>query len=133
MLAGAQRCLESVLVVHTEVEFVPIYAGQPLFGDIDARLRSLGFGFHRLVGLEGRTLRNSGLPDRVNTRSHHLWADAVYVRPVTGWTALANEQLLKLAVILHDVYGSADFCARLLAIFDERQGTDLFRRYVDSL
>jgi hypothetical protein len=59
VLAGARTCLDSVLVVHSEVEFVPIYAGQPLFGDIDAILRSRGFVLHRLLNLEGRTLRES--------------------------------------------------------------------------
>ncbi len=54
VLAGARTCLNSVLAVHTEVEFVPVYEGQPLFGDIDAILRSRGFMLHRLLNPEGR-------------------------------------------------------------------------------
>jgi FkbM family methyltransferase len=130
-LAGARTCLKSALVVHTEVEFVPIYEGQPLFGDIDASLRSHGFMFHRMFP-EGRTLRDSGFPDRENTRSQQLWADAVYIRPITTWSALSGSQILKLAVILHQLYASADFCACLLGIYDRREGTDFFGRYAES-
>ena len=126
VLAGAVKCLDSALVVHTEVEFEPITEG----GDLDdAMLRLRGFTFHRLLNLEGRTLRDSGFFDSENTRSQHLWADAVYIRPAIGWETLASGRLLKLAVILHQLYGSADFCACLLAIYDRREGTDFCRQY----
>jgi len=131
VLAGALACLESALVVHTEVEFVPLYEGQPLFGDIDTTLRSYGFMFHRMFP-EGRTLRDSGILDRENTRSQQLWADAVYIRPATAWSALSSDRILKLAVILHLLYASADFCACLLGIYDRREGTDFFRQYADA-
>lgn len=133
VLAGASSCLRSILAVHTEVEFVPIYARQPLFGDIDAMLRSCGFVLHRLVGLEGRTLRESGFQDCPGMRSQHLWADAVYIRPPRTWAGLTSPELLKLAAILHHVYGSIDFSARLLLMYDEREGTHFSRVYVDLM
>ena len=130
VLAGARACLDSVLVVHTEVEFVQIYERQPLFGDIDVALRSLGFMFHCFAHVEGRTLVDSGFLDFPNTRSQHLFADAVYIRPIASWTGLSSDRLIKLALILHQVYGSADFCSSLLAIYDRREGTDFFEQYV---
>jgi FkbM family methyltransferase len=52
ILKGAARSLnESVIAIEAEVEFVPLYKGQPLFGDVDAFLRSAGYelmGFRRL-------------------------------------------------------------------------------------
>jgi hypothetical protein len=52
ILKGAAQSLsESVIAIETEVEFVPLYKGQPLFGDVDAFLRSAGYelmGFRRL-------------------------------------------------------------------------------------
>ena len=50
ILSAAQGSLRSVLVVQTEMMFLPIYERQPLFGDIDAILRSFGFAFHRFHG-----------------------------------------------------------------------------------
>ncbi len=132
VLAGAAACLESALVVHTEVEFVQIYQGQPLFADIDRTLRSHGFMFHRFVNLEGRTLRDSGFVDSESTRSQQLWADAVYIRNPESWNALSSEQLLKLAVILHQIYGSSDFCGHLLATYDRREGTAFLELYTEA-
>lgn len=43
VLRGATTILPSVLWVEVEVEFNPIYQGQPLFGDVDAFLREHGF------------------------------------------------------------------------------------------
>jgi hypothetical protein len=62
---GAATRLDECLVVWTEVEMVPLYQGQPLFGDIDARLRSHGLQFLCFTGLASRALASwprSGLP-----------------------------------------------------------------------
>jgi len=41
---GARRCLSDNLVaVRTEVSFLPIYKGQPLFAEVDQYLRTFGF------------------------------------------------------------------------------------------
>src|SRR5687767_2295940 len=48
VLKGAPRTLSRVLAVETEVEFQPIYVGQPLFRDVDAFMAGLGF---TLMGL----------------------------------------------------------------------------------
>ena len=51
VLQGAERVLRSVQVLEIEVEFNPIYEGQPLFGDVDAFLRARGFLLWRLDNL----------------------------------------------------------------------------------
>jgi FkbM family methyltransferase len=40
---GARSVLQRTKIISTEVEFVPLYDGQPLFGDIDVFLRAEGF------------------------------------------------------------------------------------------
>lgn len=47
-LKGCGELLGHIKIVTTEIEFVPLYDGQPLFGDIDVFLRSRGF---RLLNL----------------------------------------------------------------------------------
>ena len=39
VIEGATDTLKGVSVVHTEVEFVPLYEGQPLFAEVDQALR----------------------------------------------------------------------------------------------
>jgi hypothetical protein len=51
VLEGAQQALGDVRVLEIEVELNPIYAGQPLFGDVDHFLRDRGFVLWRLGNL----------------------------------------------------------------------------------
>ena len=132
VLAGAHLCLDSVLALQTEIEFLPIYKGQPLFGDLDATLRSRGFMFHRFTNLEGRTLLDSGFVDGETCRSQQLFGDAMYIRPIDSWGDLTSDRVLKLALILDSLCGSRDFCASLLQVYDRREGTDLFHEYIDG-
>lgn len=43
---NAERILRQVTLIHTEVSWVEIYKGMPLFADIDRVLRSIGFQWH---------------------------------------------------------------------------------------
>jgi len=51
VLQGAEASLRSTRALEVEVEFNPIYRGQPLFGDIDAHLRARGFVLWRLKNM----------------------------------------------------------------------------------
>lgn len=44
-LKGLGERIRSVALMHLEVEFLPIYEGQPLFDEVDAFLRARGFRF----------------------------------------------------------------------------------------
>ena len=48
VLQGAGQLLDDLLLLEIEVEFNPIYVGQPLFGDVDAYMRQHGFVLWRL-------------------------------------------------------------------------------------
>jgi len=134
VIEGAARVLSSTLVVHTEVEFVPLYLGQPLFAEVDQALRRQGFCFHRFTGLAGRTFKPMIAHNDPNALlSQMLWADAVYVRDWMHWDALNAGQLLKTALILHDVYGSADLCMIALAQHDRKTGSAICGPYLRRL
>jgi FkbM family methyltransferase len=47
-LRGAGELLKDVQLILTEVEYLPLYAGQPLFSDIDLFLRGQGFRLFHL-------------------------------------------------------------------------------------
>ncbi len=46
VIKGAQRVLREVVMVQSEVEFVPLYLGQPLFAEVDQAMRRSGFSSH---------------------------------------------------------------------------------------
>ncbi len=134
VLRGAERTVAQTVAVHLEVEFVPMYKGQPLFADVDAELRRRGFLLHSLLGLCGRTFK-----PLVNTQSpyapcrQHLWSDALYVRDFMRFKELEPAALLKLAVILHESYGSSDLAALCLQHHDARAGGQLWKYYMQRL
>lgn len=131
-IVGGARRLARALVVDVEVEFVPLYKGQPLFADVDAELRRLGFLFHTFAGgnVMGRALRPLQHPGGEHFRFNQLmWADAVYVRDPRSFPALPLDDLLKIAIIMHDAYLSPDLAACALEAHDQREGT----RYAKTL
>jgi FkbM family methyltransferase len=80
VIEGAAHALASSAVgVEVEVEFAPLYTGQPLFADVDTTLRGLGFALFDLRPCywkrsAGRTL---GGP-----HGQIVWADALYLKNI---------------------------------------------------
>ena len=133
VLEGAAARLHDILVVHTEVEFIPLYKDQPLFADIDSFLRRNGFLFHTMVPF-GRTFR----PFVANNNDEGwmrqmIWADAVYVRDFTDFDAMKPDALLKIAAILHENYQSFDLAAVALEAHDRQAGSGLHGQYLRRL
>jgi FkbM family methyltransferase len=126
--------LAGALVVHTEVEFMPMYVGQPLFSEVDLFLRGRGLMLHRFEPLVTRDFRPLLFgTDPYAGHSQVLWADAIYVRDLTRLEALGPDQLLKLSVILHDCYKSYDVVLHLLREYDRRSGRDFGDRYFEAV
>ncbi|MDA0239047.1 MAG: FkbM family methyltransferase [Proteobacteria bacterium] len=134
VLRGAEQLLAGVLVAEMEVEFVPLYKDQPLFSDVDAFMRARGFMLHRLVDLSGRAFRPFMANDNpASPVSQLLWADAVYIPEFRTLESLENDGLLHLSLLLHDLYLSVDLCGRLLAIYDDRNRSDLHEIYLGHI
>lgn len=130
----AEKVLASACVIHTEVEFVPLYSGQPLFADVDAFLRARGFLFHTFHGLSGRCFKPLMINGEINLPlRQYLWSDAVYVRDFTRFDELAPDTLLKLAVIVQELYESSDLAARALQHHDAKRGGNLWKRWLSAL
>jgi FkbM family methyltransferase len=121
---GGKQTLKDVLAIVCEVEFVPMYNNQPLFGDVCAFLQTQNLMFHKFLGLAGRALKPIVINKNPNSASQHFWSDAVYVRHVQTMQQLSTEQLLKLGV-LACVYGSPDLTYYCLAQYDAKQGSTL--------
>lgn len=129
VLQHGAKTLARALVLEIEVEFVPLYRDQPLFGDIEALLRRRGFVLHKFVDVSGRGLRPIAPANRYLPISQLICADAVFIRNYWDTEALAREQLLKAALVLHDVYRSYDMVHYFLEAHDGRTRGNLAERY----
>ena len=134
VLTHGTRALSSATVVQTEVEFLPIYKNQPLFGDMQCFLREQGFVLHKLIDVSGRALIPMRFPgDPFRALSQMLWADAVFVRDFVALGRWSDGDLLKAALVLNDVYGSYDLVCRLLREHDARNQGGFFEKYLQAL
>lgn len=134
VLSGAPKSLESVLVVQTEVEFVELYERQPLFAEIDSALRQAGFQFHTFLGSATRCYKPINLPQGgPQGVKQLLWGEALYIRAIESWPSMETPSLIKMAVILQDLYQSFDVAAAILQVIDERDSTSLAQQFFNKL
>jgi len=133
-LSHAKKRLKTTLVIQTEVEFLPMYEGQPLFSEVEIFLRKQGFMLHRFYPTVSRVMAPLVVDNNIYAGLSQLfWADAIFIRDITRLTLLSDQQLLKMAAILHDCYGSIDVALRLLVEHDSRTGGRLGGTYLSAL
>jgi len=133
VIAGGGRAAAAAAVAEIEVEFVEQYLGQPLFSDLDLQIRHHGYMFHTFLGYGTRALKPIVVDgDPLAGLRQWLWADAVYLKHIDSFDRLPPEKLIKLAIIMHEVYGSYDFAHHALAHHDDKCGGDLSRRYISA-
>lgn len=129
----AQRLLKSVSIIHTEVCFVELYENQPLFADVDSFLRKQGFQFVKFTGFGTRALKPIVMNNNPNIGNQYLWSDAIYIRDLLKLDSMPIDKLIKLAIIVHDIYGLYDFALYLLNIIDAKQGSTVSKQYLDLI
>jgi FkbM family methyltransferase len=126
---GAKARLEECLLVWTEVEFLELYQGQPLFGEIDRMLRERGLRFFGFDGVAQRVLADwaalatsdGRLP--APRRFQQVWADAIYLPAPERIATLDADRALRLALITHHVLGAWDLCYEALQRHEAASGT----------
>jgi FkbM family methyltransferase len=127
--------LAQAIAVQTEVSFIPLYKNQPVFGDIDLELRSLGFVPHMFAAINKKMIAPMLGPDPASAFNQLVEADVVYVRNFIEADAMDIEQLKHLALVAHHCYGSFDLAANCLHHLTRRKAiaADTGNRYVQML
>ena len=130
---GAENLLSEIMIIHTEVEFIPLYIDQPLFADVDQVLRKKGFLFHRFhyKAMAGRAFKPFVINNNINAPlSQVLWADVIYVKNFMDYDNIPASKLLKLAIILHEVYRSYDLVHYILKHYDKQKKSKWAQQYL---
>lgn len=128
---GGKNSLKNVIKIICEVEFVPIYEDQPLFGDVNKFLNENGFMFNKFLGLSGRALKPLILNKDLNKASQHMWSDAVFIKNIEVIQNLSDDKLLKLS-ILSAAYFSMDLSFFCLSIYDRRYSSNLAKNWISK-
>jgi FkbM family methyltransferase len=134
---NASRALSGALLIQTEVEFVELYKGQPMFADVDTFLRANGFQFHTMNGVSGRAFKPLIANGDVNSAFRQsLWADALYVRDWMHLEDLSETKLRNYAILAHDIVRSYDLAHLVLSALDSKtrggRAADYLQRLVGN-
>ncbi len=134
VLKGGVNVISDVMVIHSEVEFVPMYINQPLFSGVDQFLRKHGFLFYNFYLMRSLTLKYENDVTWKNqspweSQDQAVWADAIYVKDITQYDQLSPQKLLKLAIIMHDVYNAFDLAYFALQSLDQLTNSQLAIQY----
>ncbi|WP_343572104.1 FkbM family methyltransferase [Mycobacterium sp.] len=117
---GRER-LRNAVAVHTAVSFVPLYQGQPTFGEVDIELRSQGFVPHSMPGIKRGPIAPTVFDrDPSKPGNQLLEADIVYVRDIAHPEQMTSDQLAHLTMIAFHIYGSVDLAVFCLIALIQR-------------
>jgi len=131
---NASRALSSALLIQTEVEFVELYKGQPMFADVDTFLRANGFQFHTMNGVSGRAFKPLIANGDVNSAFRQsLWTDALYVRDWMHLEDLSETKLRNYVILAHDILRSYDLAHLVLSALDSKTGGGHAADYLQRL
>ncbi|HUE63516.1 MAG TPA: FkbM family methyltransferase [Rhizomicrobium sp.] len=136
VLAHGRGKLGETVVIQTEVSFVPLYQGQPVFGEIDLALRELGFLPHSVTGTKIWPIAPMVVGDAPNRGIRQLLeTDMIYVRDFGRPQNMSAEQWKHLALIAHHCYGSYDLALKAIVTLIEMGAVPegAGKRYLASL
>ena len=129
---GATKSLQNVLQIVCEVEFIPLYENQPLFGDVCNFLKKNDLIFNKFLGLAGRSLKPIMLNNNPNLASQHMWSDAIFIKDIQKLENTSNEKLIKLS-LLACVYNSYDLSYYILSYYDKKNLTSLAGDWMNKI
>ncbi|HEY2010049.1 MAG TPA: FkbM family methyltransferase [Rhizomicrobium sp.] len=136
VLAHGRDKLGETVVIQTEVSFVPLYQGQPVFGEMDLMLRELGFLPHCVTGTKIWPIAPMVVGDQPNRGIRQLLeTDMVYVRNFSRTENMSAEQWKHLALVAHHCYGSYDLALKAIVTLIEMGAVPdgANKRYLASL
>jgi FkbM family methyltransferase len=133
---GGRERLKRAVAVQTEVSLVPLYKNQPVLGDVDLELRSVGLIPHSFPAINRRMILpafNAAQP--YGGVNQVIEADIVYVRDFTKAETIDDEQFKHLALVAQHCYGSYDLAMHCLHRLAERGAVvaDAVQQFIGAL
>lgn len=117
ILLGGQRLLADVLVIQARVLFTDVYANQPDLISLGAAIAPLGLRLLQLDRSDYRSYFPSDLKLQKAFHGSQLYsANAVFIPNDARLQSLDENRRLKLAFLLHAVYGATDLAHQVLGM-----------------
>ena len=113
ILKGCSSCLENVVGLEVEVEFEPVYIGQPLFSEVDNYVKENGF---ILVDLKRYYWKRKNNKNTGNRKGQIIFGDALYFKSpeqILSSSNISQEKIIR-TIYVYLAYGYVDLSQVLL-------------------
>ena len=113
ILRGYANNFDSVIGLEIEVEFEPMYEGQPLFSDVDNFVKDKGFS---LVDLKRYYWKRQNNVNTGNSKGQMIFGDALYFKSPEQILLMPNSSQEKIirCIFIYLSYGYVDLAQTLL-------------------
>ena len=121
VLENAGHALDQCVAIQIEASFIPLYAGQPSFGEIDLWMRGNGFLPHCFTTVKRWSIFPT-MKDGNHLRPFNqlIECDIVYVRNLVDLGGLSDRQIRNIALISAYCYNSPDLCIHAVLALERR-------------
>ena len=113
ILKGSSACIENVIGLEVEVEFEPMYIGQPLFSEVDSYVKNRGFV---LIDLKRYYWKRNNNKNTGNSKGQIIFGDALYFKSpeqILSISSISQEKIIR-AIYVYLSYGYIDLSQVLL-------------------
>jgi len=113
ILKGSSGCIENVIGLEVEVEFEPMYIGQPLFSEVDSYVKNRGF---ELIDLKRYYWKRNNNKNTGNSKGQIIFGDALYFKSpeqILSISSISQEKIVR-AIFVYLSYGYIDLSQVLL-------------------
>ena len=113
ILKGSSGCIENIIGLEVEVEFEPMYIGQPLFSEVDSYVKNKGF---ILIDLKRYFWKRNDNKNTGSSKGQIMFGDALYFKSpekILSISSISQEKIIR-AIYVYLSYGYIDLSQVLL-------------------
>jgi FkbM family methyltransferase len=129
ILKGAEQSLDCIIGCEVEVEFLPLYTGQPLFGDVSKWLAEQNFVLMDFINLR-RWER-----DNLTGLGQLVFGDALFLRTpeyIVAYQGSGYRERISKYFFVCLLYGKLDLINSTMSLLD-REEREAFREFFEDI
>ncbi len=136
IMKNGETKLLNCLAIQLEVSYFPLYENQPTFGDIDLYLRKKDFVPHLFLENKKWSIAPTVFNNNFRVPGNQLLeSDIVYIRNPLSLEKMTDDELKKMAAVVHYSFKSYDLCVFILIEMAKRKLVDssAHQQYIDNI
>ncbi|MCZ0928780.1 tetratricopeptide repeat protein [Vreelandella janggokensis] len=124
ILENGEKALKDTLVIQVRIVFQPTHKRQPNLAEIQHWMSRHGFRLYRFNNQQHLSHLPDSIPAETRQATELQSADVLFLPSHERMAELDNNQRIKLAFLLHTVYGIKDMAYELLKDVDEEKAAE---------